>query len=442
MLDVLDEVPFSFDSDADANLMRELQQFGVRLSTTQHWFRTLRSFLIAAEIESVRVRAISICKDKTVPTGLRSSLAGYFWDGGETELTYIRFLRHLADSITVSDVLKARKNDVLSGQVSSALSAVQNIVCDEGNSILLECRKMIAGCALSRFHFSQGRSTFLRQIGYQVPHKLGVPIWPIVLSFAIVAIGMAVPQVVVYYLRPEFVDRAFKLTTDSGSLNFSGILNLLVVLCNQSFTQSIGVIWATAPKNRFSFARPSTRTLPILSYVVFGALSYFSCVVFYNVIFIANPLLPLAVKPIISSLILSLNPLMYTVVIAMLVDMHLMSITTNNRRGRLVDGVILAMGATVAEGLVIIFVVRFVRTELPLVSFQSAVFVLATMAVGFAIGAIVPRTAARALDKIASGAPYGSIAAGMPQTQHIPPRALVKAKPPTELRGGENATGQ
>src|SRR5262249_54641336 len=117
-----------------------------------------------------------------------------------------------------------------------------------------------------------------------------------------------------------------------------GFPSVIVISISQAIIQSIAMIWAIRPKFGMNFARPSLRSLPIQSYVVFGAAAYFSSALLLWVQFKAFPFLPAAKSSPYTCFIFAMTPLAYSVGVSCRIDLHLLRRGTQTLSRRLIDG--------------------------------------------------------------------------------------------------------
>lgn len=182
-------------------------------------------------------------------------------------------------------------------------------------------------------------------------------------------------------------------------------------------------------------------------------MAYLTSFGLYNVMYVANPPLPFAAVPLRASAILSILPTVYCVTLAILTDVHVLRGTQLKGTDRLVDGASVAIVVVLSQFVVVQLITHFIAPVIGLPPFSayvpagaserlpawlnsmiSAVSSLELIApfacVGFAIGASVPVTAARALIR---GLRVRSD--GLPKLPALPnlegkppPRAVVKLR--------------
>jgi len=399
---------FASDADAVRRVNIELQEYQIGLKIAEFVPSLALPIRIAQDINSIRFRLRTLYLDNNSTNRLSHILIQAITDSG-FDVAYHRFIQHLAESIYVEITIREKTlHD------PAASSALFQIIDDEADMLRSKCFGIIAQAALSSIYSGKQRFAFLNKLGFGVSPEMALPFWPMVLSFMIVLVGMAVPQTLIYIVRPSLVVKAFDIKTTAG------IVNLLAVLFVQSVTQSAGVAWAIVPKSEMLFARPTFRHLPVKSYLVFGLSSFITSATCFYVMYMANTKLPFAVAPKAAACILSLQALVYTLIISIRMDYRLRNRSASSVGDRVMDGLSMAAFAAITQCTIIILLKRFVfpftgitaptswiseqlsswdlqhiRGIIDISGFSE--FTLIYAFVGFAIGYAVPGTAADSL---------------------------------------------
>jgi hypothetical protein len=413
----LENAKFREHERASEVTAKELSRYGVQQMSWKsvHMGRPL---LMAKEIQSIILSIEDLKDDKEFGGAIRRLLKVYKVELGEMELKRSRFFRCMAQGFVVMTELEHRSNfevesqwgvmrsidDLAPPSAVEANSAVAGFVEDVGAPLLAGYRRMLAQAAISGIVSASSKSEFIRRFGYDVQSINTIPLWPVVASFAAVWTGIAFPSLILGRVSSRAFDPS----------EFWGMVSLLVVATNQAIILTLSILWAIIPKIDMNYARPSLKTLPTRSYVWFGLWSYCTGLFLIKLQFMVFPFLPLAAKQPGSIFILSLPPAVFTVIVAILVDWHLMGRSINSPKDRIFDGLVLFFAIGITQLVQVSLLYHFLLFPLPifwtftllpqwlskaLLFIGLSEYTLVFALIGFAVGIAVPASAAASIDR-------------------------------------------
>jgi hypothetical protein len=342
--------PFSVNAAGIERVKCELRNFALSDEETQ--LRQLRRPVkTMQEIESIKFQLFKLLKDDRFQAILGRSMTPFESDLTRLELRCQQLYKRIAQ-LHAGVLALDNANFSASYRESEVVGYIAQPIEEYAANVREKYRKIVAKVATSEVHDPEMRSEFLRAVGYGVPARLALPFWPIIFAFLVVLIGMSLPV----FFAPSFNKSAY----------FPGltISTLSIIAIMQAVKHSLALIFATNPKFYVSSARPSLRSLPINSYLLFGSYSFLACFVITLWQFTVFPRLPIPVLIrsqhlgwsgsfylALAALVLSFTALIFTLVVSVLIDLRLLKWFKNQQVNRTFD----ALVGGVAVGLAQIF---------------------------------------------------------------------------------------
>jgi hypothetical protein len=257
------------------------------------------------------------------------------------------------------------------------LRVLSQFLAEDCQTLVEEYRALLAEAAMSSVNGQDAREKLLQTFGYTVSLPQIVPYLPIVMAFGL-------------YLLWPLINLSLAQDSSFPTVNISTFA-FVQAIC---LTTSVG--WAICPKMLYDFARPSSGKLPTLFYPIFGACSFFSCVLVWTALRLLikpTPGFPFTEHPALFILANSLAYLFITVCMSVLIDLRLRSHSHNYRSNRWRDAMLLAMALLAG-----VFVFQMaIWPHMPKVfqySLQPFIYLAMTAALGFLLGYFVPSVAA------------------------------------------------
>lgn len=203
-------------------------------------------------------------------------------------------------------------------------------------SIRNKYRRIVLSGSLSLIMDASKRGEFLGCLGYQVPYRVSLPFWPIAITFSVVLLTTIISQLYSNTMKNLMLSIGHQLEWERY-----GHLSIFIIAIMLAIKLCLAIVLAVNPKFYYVYARPSLRSLPEYSYIYYGTFSF--CVSFLLSLwqFYVFPFLPLASYPFAGALLISLPLGAYTVIIAVMVDLHLLKRLPVNWIGRVIDGMLL-----------------------------------------------------------------------------------------------------
>ncbi|MET4233267.1 hypothetical protein ABIA85_006560 [Bradyrhizobium sp. LA6.10] len=363
LLVLLDRSEFTPNDAARQSVTSELAQYGATRKGE------IEKYLVVPLSMAAEIEALRLCLQQRGLHGsnsdfntLTNKLARvYGAQFAELDLRRSQMFGRLAQALLVmgalDQLLAASKLPEQQRVFVRAANSLSCVIEDIAGGLLFSYRRAIVSFSLSKISTAKKRSSFLRAIGYSVPDQLSLPFWPIVASFAIVLVGMAIPPIILG-------QRA--LIQQVGNVAFYAIF------ANQAVIHSICIWLAIWPKYHFNSARPSLIRLPLRSYAALAVAAYLSSVVLTIFLLLAFPRLPFAAYAPRSYLIQSIIPTCYSLLVAIRMDHHLLRALPVGWKDRLVDAVIFAASIAVAQ-LIVANLFRYLVPELPRPSYLISI---------------------------------------------------------------------
>ncbi len=248
----------------------------------------------------------------------------------ELETIFRRVIRRTALALLlVEEISDKVENEALRRSIS-------NFVAEESDDIRIRYRRLVAEAALSCVPHRTERTQFLKYFGYQVPTAPALPLRPWVIVFLLDFLLFLVPSVIIIFTGE-----------DTGEDQLFAPTPLVLFPLIHAISQTVAITWAIYPKVVSNFARPSLYfgrpplySLPWQSYIVFGLGSYMTGVV---ILLLFRLLVPMPYPVIFPTLLSSLNFLLMTIGISLLIDVRLQSRSPNSEQGRVREGFALAL---------------------------------------------------------------------------------------------------
>jgi hypothetical protein len=262
--------PAATKAEVATNFDVRLKQFGFSLDDLEIHFSPS---CVASILEAQRVQdKLTQCQSRTLGEGgLLWHQIRRYW---ETRL--YRYLNRRQEAIARLDrdyfqllyraarVIKLADDNPLSDRQRRHLSA---FLADQAENVIARYQKLAAQTALAVFAPGDRRKRFLEALGYTVPiFPPSLPLWPIaaVLAIDILTSGLG-----------------FIYITYAGGSNGAPFRILAPIISAHGLAMTAAVFWAIAPKVMWSWARPSLSAMPVMSYALFGLVSYGCGLIFF-----------------------------------------------------------------------------------------------------------------------------------------------------------------
>jgi hypothetical protein len=360
LLVLMDRSEFKPSDAAWQSVANELAQYGVVRKDDEIDKHLMGNLSAVAEIEEIRMQV-----QLREPHGSNNDSItldrAYSARFAELDLQRSHMFGRLAQALLVNSALNQlmiastvpEKTQRASARAANALSCLTEDIAGE---LLLIYRRAIASFSVSQISSPKRRSEFLQHIGYTVPDRLALPFWPIVASFAVVLLGMAIPPIILG-------QRA--LIQQVGPVAFYAIF------ANQAIIHSICIWLAIWPKYHFNSSRPSLTRLPLTSYLGLAGAAYLTSVVLTKFLLLAFPRLPFAAHAPLSYLIQSIMPTCYSLLVAVRIDRHLLQTSSVRWKDRLIDAGIFIASIATAQ-LIVANLFRYLVPGIPQSSYLSS----------------------------------------------------------------------
>jgi hypothetical protein len=397
----------------DAELAEELARYGVARTWLSFLSRAAKQSLL--EVYSLRLRLIALFDPAQALGAEQSSNAAMKFASRwalrrfgraraaafkDSETSFRRLFRRTALALLlVEEISDKVENEALRRSVS-------NFVAEESDDVRIRYRRLIADAALSCVPHREERSKFLKYFGYEVPTAPALPLHPWVIVFLVDFLLFLIPSLTIMFTGE---DQDFPFTP------------LVLFPLIHAISQTVAITWAIYPKVVSNFARPSAYfrlyfrrpplgSLPWQSYIVFGLASYVTGAV---ILLLFRLLVPMPYPVILPTLLSSLNFLLMTVGVSVLIDVRLQSRSVDFQRGRVREGFSLA-SIMLFNTLTFQFVMFYVLPKLGLVDPKTLLphgidpkylwlirgsFLVLSPGLGFIVGYFVPAAAAAFLQR-------------------------------------------
>jgi hypothetical protein len=257
------------------------------------------------------------------------------------------------------------------------LRVLSQFLAEDCQTLVEQYRALLAEAAMSGVNGQDAREELLKSFGYKVSLPQIAPYLPIVMAFGL-------------YLLWPLINLSLAQNSSFPTVNIS------TFAFAQAICLTISVGWAICPKMLYDFARPSSGKLPMLFYPIFGACSFFSCVLVWTglrLLIKSTPGISFTEHPALFILTNSLAYLFITVCMSVLIDLRLRSRSHNYRSNRWRDALLLAMAFLAG-----LFVFQMaVWPHMPKTfqyGLQPFVYLAMTAGLGFLLGYFVPSVAA------------------------------------------------
>ena len=246
---------------------------------------------------------------------------------------------------------------------------LSEFVAHRAEAVLSSYRALISEAALACFSSGKRRRSFIEGFGYSAPRDWLLPYWPLVAVFVVDILLFFVPVALKTVPLPP-----------------------PALILSNGLAQVIAVAWAVFPKAHSNFARPSLRSLPWRSYIVFGGCSYLTGAVISLPIAYANPLpanaFPIDINTTILVLLFTIYFPVITVFVSFLTDLHL-RLSSRSRFGRTRDAIVGGF-SMLSANLTFRLIVLIISGHW----LGRPVFAVILALLGAIVGALIPRTAA------------------------------------------------
>ena len=286
---------------------------------------------------------------------------------GKLDVDLQKVLRRVAKVLLSVDPAETKRLRVLS-----------QFIAEDCQILVEEYRALLAEAAMSSVQGQDAREKLLQTFGYTVSLPQIVPYLPIVMGFGL------------YLLWP-----LINLASIANRPSLPAV-NITTLVLAYAICLTAAVAWAICPKMVYDFARPSFGKLPALSYVMYGAFSFFTCVLILTGLRLLSkpmPGMPLADHPVGFILINSLTYLFITVCMSVLIDLRLRAqshdYTSNRRRDALALALTSLAAALIFQTAMWPYMPGALRN-----SWQPVISLTLMSALGFLIGYFVPSVAA------------------------------------------------
>ena len=243
----------------------------------------------------------------------------------ELEKSYHACLRRVARAILLAIDIP------MSEQSAADLTLeISDCVAEECDAVRERYHRLLAEMVVSCLPNRDARTKFIQNIGYDVHRLRGLPFFPLVAVFVLDFAISIVPAVI-------------------GTFPASSTLALLdatILGLAHAVAFTMAVFWSIYPKTLTNFARPSLRSYPWKSYLLFGGLSYLVGIVALYTGFMICKVPPAFVAsqyPLTASILFASLFFVITVALSFLLDARLRSPCVCYRSGRIRDGLSLAL---------------------------------------------------------------------------------------------------
>ena len=376
--------PFIPSYKGRSEVVRELTRYGVPSRRIDAALAEDNKVLTVAAARILQ----EVCSLHVSFTELRSErrFQRFFSARIDLERQYRRLLRWVARAVLLTEDIHV--SDSASDELALEVS---DFIAEECEALRAAYQRQLAELTLSCFVGPVARTRVISDFGYQIYLPKKLPFVPLVIVFILDFVISVTP--VIFASFPEEV----RLSAYSAA----------VLALAHACALTVSVFFAIYPKTATNFARPSFLSLPWKSYALFGLISYFVGIALTSLAYrmIELPSVWLAAKyPILASSLFSLLFMISTIALSILLDLRLRDQSCDYQRGRLLDGVAVAivMGAVIILlqlGIVALGAVL----QVPLPDFPlktRAVFTGLFSVLGFAMGYLVPSTAQAHIEAI------------------------------------------
>jgi hypothetical protein len=298
----------------------------------------------------------------------------------DLEKHYRRVLRRSARALLIADDISP--SSMGSGELALEVS---DFIAQECEHLREKYQRLLAEAAISGVNSRSARTELIANFGYKIDLLSPLPLWPLVVIFAVDVATSVVP----IFFMPN-TDPHFKVSTWTATQ----------AALAHGIGLTLSVLLAVFPKASTNFARPSLFALPWPSYVFFGLVSYLvgnaGLYLTYSTLDL-GPGWPAHSHPLATSSLFAGVFLVNTVVLSILLDVRLRSASLDYGTGRLLDGITLAV---VMTSLMVIFVFGFLAlldwfkmSSPDLKWYVYALSIFGFGILGFVMGYLVPSTA-------------------------------------------------
>jgi hypothetical protein len=374
---LLDTGTFKPVQDPIPALEQELARYGARTNVLRQQVSpsVWRSLL---ELQSLRdeFRRMTEVPGQAIAPNLRHFFIARNGEFEIAERNYQRLVRRSAQICALDGTIVAPRDEPYPLS-SFATHAVERL--------LNRYRKLISQAALSCFAGGKSRQGFIEGFGYKAPPDSLLPYWPL---WIILILDISL------FTVPIFIGGTGTFVPAPPAL--------ALFLLGHGLAQVFAVSWAILPKATSNFARPSLRSLPWQSYVLFGSLSYLSGVSIQLIIsYVVFSIFPESGKPVpspISGISPYVLPFLFssyfpviTVCLSILTDLRLRRATVVTWSYRILDGFVCSV-VMAATYLLVRISIEIISGKPPPSSSWTFLYIAAT--IGAVIGILIPGTAA------------------------------------------------
>ncbi|MBO4224731.1 hypothetical protein [Bradyrhizobium neotropicale] len=300
---------------------------------------------------------------------------------GKLEVELQKLLRRTAKALlTLSNVERKQ------------LRVVSQLVAEDCEALVGGYRTLLAEAAMSCVPGPGGREKLIRSFGYVVSLPRSLPYLPLVVAFGLDFALLLWPLIISPWV--------------SVSTPFPRI-NMFSFALAHAICQTAAIAWAIYPKVAYDFARASPRKLPMMSYAVFGALSFLTGILVWTGLRLGIkpiPGMPFAEHPVPFILMSSLSFLFMTVFVSLLLDIRMRTYSYDYRGNRWRDAFILALAllgaAVLFQAVIYPYMPPVLRS-----GWLPQIYLGLTFLLGFVLGFFVPSVTAAYLqaDEIIAG---------------------------------------
>jgi hypothetical protein len=287
---------------------------------------------------------------------------------GKLDVDLHKVLRRVAKVLLSVDPASNRQLRVLS-----------QFLAEDCGTLVEEYRALLAEAAMSSVIGQEAREKLLQTFGYKVSLPQIVPYLSIVVGFGL------------YMLWP-----LINLPSVADRSAFPRV-NIVTFVLAHAICLTAAVAWAICPKMVYGFARPSSgKLIPTLSYAMFGAFSFFTCVLVstgLRLLIKPTPGMPSEAHPVQFILINALAYLFITVCMSVLIDLRLRTHSHDYRSNRWRDALALAF-TLLAAGVIFQTAMWAYLPDVLRHSWQPFIYLVTMFALGFLLGYFVPSVAA------------------------------------------------